>query len=117
MFILVSGEIYKILRKEVVAVGTHSHSKTKLITQNIMGGGEKVFTYSHQDKVEVPDIEHRVGQVISKSEKSVTVMDTKSYETLDVDASPEIIHKVKEDSLIFFFTCKGASTATRVDRE
>jgi translation elongation factor P/translation initiation factor 5A len=117
MFIIVNNDIYKIIRKEVVAVGTHSHSKTKLYVQHILGGGEKTFTFAHQDRVEVAEIENRVGQVISKGDSTLTVMDTDSYETLDIAASPAIIGGVKEGSTVFFFTYKGASTATKIDRE
>jgi len=117
MVILVNKELFKILRKENVTCGTHCHSKTKLICQNLLGGGEKVFTYSHQDKVDVPDIENRAGQVISKNESSLTVMDTKSYETLDVEASQDIIERAHEGSLLFFFVHEGKATATKVDKE
>jgi translation elongation factor P/translation initiation factor 5A len=117
MFIVINNDIYKIIRKEVIACGTHSHSKTKLYVQHILGGGEKNFTFAHQDKVEVAEIENRVGQVISKGDNKLTVMDTTSYETLDVDASSAIIDGVKEGSTVFFFTYQGGSTATKIDRE
>jgi len=117
MFIVIHNDIYKILRKDVIACGTHSHSKTKLFVQHIMGGGEKTFTFAHQDRMDVPEIENRVGQVISKGDGKLNVMDTASYETLDVDAASDIIRGVKEGSTVFFFTYNGKSTATMIDRE
>lgn len=117
IFIVINNDIYKIIRKEVIACGTHSHSKTKLYVQHIMGGGEKTFTFAHQDRMEVAEIENRVGQVISKGDGKLTVMDTASYETLDVTAASDIINGVKEGSTVFFFTYDGDSTATKIDRE
>ena len=117
MFILVNKDIYKILRREVVTCGTHSHSKTKLFTQHIEGGGEKVFTFAHKDRVEVLDIENRIGQVIAKNDASLTVMDTKTFETLDVEANPDILNNVQEGGVVFFFTHGTTAKALKVDRE
>lgn len=115
MFVLINNNIYKINRKEVVAVGTHSHSKTKIYCQPLLGGGERTFTFAHKDKVEVPDIENRVGQVISKGDSTVTVMDNDSYETLDVKANPALLSRIEEGQEIFFFTYEGVSTALKID--
>jgi len=115
-FILINNAIFKITRKEVVAVGTHSHSKTKIYVVPIEGGGEKNFIYNHQDRVEVPEIENRVGQIISVGENSLTVMDTKTYETLEVLSNREILEKAEEGKILFFFTYKGESKALQYER-
>jgi translation initiation factor 5A len=115
MFILVNKEIFKVIRKEVIAVGTHSHSKTKLVCQNISGGGERFFTYSHKDRVEVPDIENRVGQVISVGEGSMSVMDLKNYETLEVGAGRDLLAEASEGKTVFFFTYNGTSKALKIE--
>jgi translation initiation factor 5A len=114
--IIINNGIYKITRKEVVAVGTHSHSKTKIYVVPIEGGGEKNYIYNHQDKVEIPEIENRVGQIISIGENSLQVMDTKTYETLEVLSNQEILDKAEEGKILFFFTYQGVSKALQYER-
>src|SRR4030042_1377945 len=65
------GDILRIVRKEVVAVGTHSHSKSKLIVQNLEGGGEKQLVFAHEDKLENIDVIKSKAQVILKTQDSV----------------------------------------------
>jgi len=115
-FILINNAIFKITRKEVVAVGTHSHSKTKIYVQPIEGGGEKNYIYNHQDRVEMPEIENRVGQIISVGTNSLQVMDTKTYETVEVLANPDILQKAEDGKMVFFFTYKGESKALQYER-
>ena len=42
-----NNEIFQVNRKEVVAYGTHSHTKLKLHIQALSGGGEKLINLSH----------------------------------------------------------------------
>ena len=64
---LVNNEPVRVTRKEVVAVGTHSHTKLKIFFQGLAAKGEKSITLGHTDKVELLDITRKHGQVISKN--------------------------------------------------
>jgi translation initiation factor 5A len=114
MFILQNKEIYNILRKEVVVCGTHSHSKTKIFARPLLGGGERNFLFAHKDKVEVPDVENRIGQVIAIGDGALTVMDTRSYDTLDIEANADLISNAIEGEKVFFFTYQGKSVGLKM---
>ncbi|MFC1741347.1 hypothetical protein ACFL3V_02325 [Nanoarchaeota archaeon] len=116
MFILMNSNIFRITRKEVVVCGTHSHSKTKIFCQPLLGGGERNFLFAHKDKVDVPDVDNRIGQVIAVGDATITVMDKSTYETLDINADHSIISEVQEGHEVFFFTYQGASTALKIDK-
>lgn len=106
-YFIVNNEPVRVARKEVVAFGTHSHSKLKIFYQPLNGGGEKSITLQHADKVEIVEITRKLGQVISKANNKVQVMDMVSYETLDASAPPEIFNGLGEGDQVTFIDLKG----------
>lgn len=103
----VNNEPVRVMRKEVVAFGTHSHSKLKIFYQPLEGGGEKTITLQHADRVETVEIIRKLGQVISKANGKVQVMDMVSYETLDATAPSEIFSDLNEGDQVTFIDLKG----------
>jgi len=97
----------RVNRKEIVVYGTHSHSKLKLFIQGLTEKGEKSINMHHTDKVEIIDIIRKVGQVISKTNDKVQIMDNVSYETLDADAPEELHNELNECDLVTFVDFKG----------
>ncbi len=53
-----NNEILRLIRKELVAYGTHSHSKLKLYVKALGKKGEKTINLHHTDKVEILDIKY-----------------------------------------------------------
>ena len=103
----VNNEPVRVMRKEVVAFGTHSHSKLKIFYQPLEGGGEKTITLQHADRVETVEIIRKLGQVISKANGKVQVMDMVSYETLDATEPSEIFSDLNEGDQVTFIDLKG----------
>jgi translation elongation factor P/translation initiation factor 5A len=106
-YIKLNNEILKVVRKEVVAYGTHSHSKTKLFVQGLFSKGEKSFNLNHHDNVEMVDIIRKEGQVVSKLPDKVQVMDNVSYETVDADADSELLGELNEGDTVTFINFEG----------
>ncbi|MBI2139536.1 hypothetical protein HYU14_01320 [Candidatus Woesearchaeota archaeon] len=109
-FIRFNNEIYKVARKEIVAYGTHCHSKTKLFLQGLFTKGEKSFNLSHEEHVEQVDISKKAGQVIAKIPPRIQVMDMVSFETLDADIAPELLAALNESDEVTFITVEGKTT-------
>ena len=103
----VNNEPVRVMRKEVVAFGTHSHSKLKIFYQPLEGGGEKTITLQHADRVETVEIIRKLGQVISKANGKAQIMDMVSYETLDASAPSEIFNNLNEGDQVTFIDLKG----------
>jgi translation elongation factor P/translation initiation factor 5A len=106
-YIRMNNEILKVTRKEVVAYGTHSHSKTKLFVQGLFSKGERSFNLNHHDNVEIVDIMRKEGQVISKLPDKVQVMDAVSYETIDASAEDELMQELNEGDTVTFISFEG----------
>jgi translation elongation factor P/translation initiation factor 5A len=104
------GEVLKVVRKEVVAVGTHSHTKLKFFVRPLFGGGEKVLNLAHNDKVEIVDVRKKFATVVAKLADKVQIMDSHTYETIDADVEPELMEQLKEGDEIIFVDFKGKVT-------
>mgnify|MGYP001571434313 FL=1 len=61
----------------------------------------------HTDKVEIVDIVRKLGQIISKINSKVQVMDMVSYETLDANAPAELFNDLNEGDNVTFVDVKG----------
>ena len=106
-YFIYNNEPVRILRKEVIVVGTHSHSKLKFYIQWLNEKGERTVNFHHTDKVEIIDITRKLGQIISKTNNKVQVMDMVSYETLNANAPNEILNELNEGDNVTFVDVKG----------
>ena len=95
------------MRKEVIVVGTHSHSKLKFYIQGLREKGERTVTFQHSDMVEKIEIMRKQGQIISKSGNKVQLMDAVSYETLDSNLPQELADDINEGDSITFVDLNG----------
>ena len=106
-YFIYNGEPVRVLRKEVIVVGTHSHSKLKFFIQGLNEKGERSVNFHHTDKVEIVDIVRKLGQIISKTNNKAQVMDMVSYETLDANAPAELFNDLNEGDNVTFVDVKG----------
>ena len=107
-YFIYNGEPVRVLRKEVIVVGTHSHSKLKFYIQGLNEKGERSVNFHHTDKVEIVDIIRKLGQIISKTSNKVQLMDMVSYETLDASAPSELLNELSEGSQVTFIEINGS---------
>lgn len=103
----VKNDIFCVVRKELVNVGTHSHTKIKMFVQNLNGGSEKQMVYSHEDKLEGVDVVRSKGQVVLKGNNSVQIMDLFSYETVDANIEPELLSELSEGDTVAYVDVEG----------
>ncbi|MBS3100995.1 hypothetical protein J4204_02585, partial [Candidatus Woesearchaeota archaeon] len=106
-YFIYNGEPVRVLRKEVIVVGTHSHSKLKFYIQGLREKGERTVTFQHSDRVEKIEIMRKQGQIISKSGNKVQLMDAVSYETLDSSLPQKLADDVNEGDSVTFVDLNG----------
>ena len=106
-YFICNGEPVRVIRREVVAVGTHSHTKLKFFIQGLREKGERSVTLQHSDRIEKVEITRKQGQIISKSSNKVQVMDAVTYETLDADIPIELADEINEGDDVTFVELKG----------
>ena len=106
-YFIYNNEPVRVLRKEVIVVGTHSHSKLKFYIQGLNERGERTVTFHHTDKVEIVEIIRKQSQIISKSNNKVQLMDMVTYETLDSAVSSELFNELNENDQVTFVNIDG----------
>jgi len=101
------NEPVRVNRKEIVVYGTHSHSKLKLFIQGLHEKGERSINMHHTDRVDIVEIIKKVGQIISKTDNNVQIMDNVSYETIDGTAPVELHGELNEGDQVTFVDFNG----------
>jgi len=94
--IMIEGNACTVKSIDISKTGKHGHAKCRIEAVGIIDGKKRVFVIPGHDKLDVPLVEKRKGQVLSKGDKTISVMDLESFETLDVPCSDEIKDEVEE---------------------
>lgn len=88
--ILVDGRPCTVKKVDISKTGKHGHSKVRIEAVGIIGGKKKVFVAPGHNKIEVPMIDKRKGQILSIGDK-ISLMDLENFETLEIDSPSEEI--------------------------
>mgnify|MGYP001573836102 FL=1 len=86
--IIVDGVSCTVKSIDISKTGKHGHAKCRIEAVGIITGQKKVFVVPGHERFEVPMVNKRKGQILSKSDGKASLMDLESFETLDV-AVPE----------------------------
>ena len=104
------GEIVQVTKKELVAYGTHSHSKLKITVTDLHGKGNKILTFMHNDKVDMVDVKKKTAQVISKTINGVQIMDPVSYLTYDAIIDTGLLNEINEGDEVIYIDYNNSAT-------
>lgn len=96
--ILIDGKPYTIKKIDISKTGKHGHAKCRIEAVPIIGGNKKVFVIPGHDRLEVPNVDKRKGQVLSKGDGSASLMDLESFETIDVPCPDKEVFESLEES-------------------
>ncbi len=97
---------------DISKTGKHGHAKCRIEVVGILAGQKKVFVIPGHDRLEVPMVDKRKGQVLSISD-AVSIMDLESFETLDVPCSDEIKKELEENSNVEYWDVEGIKIIKR----
>lgn len=100
--ILIDGDAFTVKKIDISKTGKHGHSKCRIEAHGIIKDNRKVFVIPGHDRFEVPLVDKRKGQVLSKSDGKANIMDLESFETIDVDCPDKEVF----DSLIDGENCE-----------
>ncbi len=82
--ILLDGNPSTIKKIDISKTGKHGHAKARIEAVGMINGNKKVFVIPGHDRLEVPLVDKRKGQILSKGDL-ISIMDLENFETLDVD--------------------------------
>ena len=106
-FFLHKGEVLQVIRKSLVSVGMHSHTKLVFTCCDIYGKRERDITMGHNDRIDMLDIQKKKASVISKSNNVLQIMDPVTYETMDATADTGVMDTLAEGDEVTYIDYNG----------
>ena len=100
--IIVDGEPCTVKKMDVSKTGKHGHSKARIEAVSILSGQKKVFVIPGHDKLEVPLVNKKKGQVLSVGD-TVSLMDLETFETLEVACADDIKKEIAENDNVEYW--------------
>ena len=110
--ILIDGKPYTIKKIDISKTGKHGHSKARIEATGIMGDNKKVFVIPGHDRLEVPLINKKKGQVLSIGENA-SVMDLESFETIEIACPKDLESELKENDNVEYWDIEGQKIIKR----
>jgi len=110
--IIVDGVACIVKKMDVSKTGKHGHAKCRIEAVGILDGKKKVFVIPGHDRLEVPLVEKKKAQVLSKGDK-VSVMDLETFETIEVDCSEELKGEISENDNVEYWNVEGTKMIRR----
>jgi translation initiation factor 5A len=110
--ILVDNEPCTIKKIDISKTGKHGHAKCRIEAVGIISENKKVFVIPGHDRLEIPMVDKRKGQVLSIGE-DVSLMDLESFETLEVPCSEEIKNELEVNSNVEYWDIEGTKIVKR----
>jgi translation initiation factor 5A len=112
--IIVDGMSCVVKSIDISKTGKHGHAKCRIEAVGIISGSKKVFVVPGHDRLEVPLVEKRKGQVLSKAGDNVNLMDLESFETLDVPCpDANVFATLQEDGNCEYWDIEGDKIVKR----
>ena len=110
--IIIDGISCAVRNIDISKTGKHGHSKCRIEAVGIINGQKKVFVVPGHDRLEVPMVEKRKGQVLSIGDK-ISIMDSESFETIEIPCSEEIKSELEENSNVEYWDVEGEKIIKR----
>ncbi len=104
--IIVDGVSCIVRSIDISKTGKHGHAKCRIEAVGILKGQKKVFVIPGHDRLEVPNLDKRKGQVLSVGD-NVSLMDMESFETLDVPCDDELKSQLEANSNVEYWDVEG----------
>lgn len=111
--IMVDGVACTVRSNDISKTGKHGASKCRLEAIEIISGKKKVIAVPGHERFEVPIIEKKKAQVLSIGDKTASVMDMESFETMDLPYTEEVGETIEVDKQVEYWDIEGKRVIMR----
>ncbi|MEM4416570.1 MAG: translation initiation factor IF-5A [Nitrososphaerota archaeon] len=107
--VIIDGEPCKIVEIEKSKPGKHGSAKVRLVAIGIFDNVKRSLVGPADNRVEVPIVEKRSGQIVSISPDSVSVMDSETLQIVDVPhpTDEELKNKLEPGATVDYWSIMG----------
>ena len=113
-FLMLDGIAHQVKKMDISKTGKHGHAKVRFEAVSAFTGKKKVMVIPGHDKFEVPMIEKRAAQVLSIAGNTVSLMDSESFENLDLEIPEELQGQVSDGANVEYWDIEGEKLLKRV---
>ena len=113
-YIIIDGGAYQVKKMDISKTGKHGHAKVRYEAVSVMTGKKKVQVVPGHDKFEVPMIDKRKAQVLSIAGENANLMDSESFENLDLPIPEDLKGSVAESKEVEYWDVEGERLIKRV---
>ncbi|MCI4436911.1 MAG: translation initiation factor IF-5A [Ignisphaera sp.] len=115
-YIVIDGEPCRIVEISKAKTGKHGSAKVHVVAIGLFTGSRKTLVGPSDQRVEVPIIEKRTGQVIAVLGDKVQIMDKETFETFEADMPTDegIRSKLAAGTDVEYWTVLGRRLIVRV---
>jgi translation initiation factor 5A len=112
--IIVDGVPCTVKSIDISKTGKHGHAKCRIEAVGIINGIKKVFVVPGHERLEVPIVDKRKGQVLSKADGKASIMDLENFETIEV-ACPDssVFEELQENGNCEYWDVEGEKIIRR----
>ncbi len=112
-YVIIDGSPCEVRKIDISKTGKHGHAKARVEAVGIIDEKKRVIVKPGHEKVAVPLIEKKKGQVLAVNAKA-SVMDIESYETIEVTIPEEMKGRLKEGMQVEYWSIEGQSIIKRM---
>ncbi len=113
-YLLIDNVAHQVKKMDISKTGKHGHAKVRFEAVSIMTGKKKVMVIPGHDKFEVPMIDKRQAQVLSVSGDTASIMDSESFENLDLTIPEDLQGTVTDGVVVEYWDVEGDKLIKKV---
>ena len=115
-YIVIGGEPCRIVEITKAKTGKHGSAKAHVVAIGVFTGTKRTLVAPVSQKVEVPIIEKRTGQVLAITGNTLQLMDLETYETFEIEMpkEEEIASKLAPGVEVEYWVIMGRKKIVRV---
>ncbi|HIP57406.1 MAG TPA: translation initiation factor IF-5A [Ignisphaera aggregans] len=115
-YVIIDGEPCRVVEISRAKTGKHGSAKVHLVAIGLFSGSRKTLVGPVDQRIEVPIIEKRVGQVTALFDNLVQIMDLETYETFEVEKpnDPAIASKLAPGKEVEYWVVLGKRIIVRI---
>lgn len=112
--IIVDGAPCTARGNDISKTGKHGASKCRIECIGILDDKKRIVAVPGHERFEVPLIEKKRGQILSLSGNTASLMDSESFETLDIPFSEEIKEEIGDGKNAEYWIVDGVKIIKRI---
>ena len=114
-YIVIDDEPCRIVEMSVSKPGKHGDAKARIVAIGLFDGQKRSMVAPVKEKVKVPIVDKRQGQVIAVMGNTVQIMDLETYETFEMPMpdDPEMAQRLQPGREVQYIVSMGKMKITR----